>query len=217
MRKVRVLILCFAIMALCGCEISKGNSSTEYSGESSTSKEDTGTDLDQGEIPPIEETMPFSIASDAKIYKYESNNLLGLCAIYVNAPSEVIYVFDLKKDFVKFSNQEGFQVYGKDSGNDSFRILNYSFAKDDYRQYVMLKCEERYEIEGFYFIKNNTDFQYELNDNAMPVVIEYENGRSSSTSNRIVITSRQTFNIEKQGWDNVEQSTEEVQYREEFD
>ncbi len=113
MRKVRVLILCFAIMALCGCEISKGNSSTEYSGESSTSKEVTGTDLDQGEIPPIEETMPFSITSDAKVYKYDSNNLLGLCAIYVNAPSEVIYVFNQKKTTLSIQRRKAFRFMEK--------------------------------------------------------------------------------------------------------
>ncbi len=113
MRKIRVLILCFVIMALCGCEFSKANSSTEYSGEPSTSNVDASTGLGQDGIPPIEENMPFAIASDAKIYKYDSNNLLGLCAIYVNAPSEVIYVFNQKKTTLSIQRRKAFRFMEK--------------------------------------------------------------------------------------------------------
>ena len=210
MRKVRVLILCFAIMALCGCEISKGNSSTEYSGESSTSKEDTGTDLDQGEIPPIEETMPFSIASDAKIYKYDSNNLLGLCAIYVNAPSEVIYVFNQKKDYVKYSKEEGFQVYGKDSERKTVAIKQFYFSKDDYWQYMLLKCDENYEIDGF-FLTSSGDYHYKMIKNSLPSVEEYEYSFSKKTLPVTVIINRQSYNTKDHAWNEIEESTDVLQ------
>lgn len=211
MRKIRMLILCFVIMALCGCAFSKANSSTEYSGEPSTSNVDASTGLGQDGIPPIEETMPFVIASDAKIYKYDSNNLLGLCAIYVNTTSEVIYVFDLKKDLAGYSMEDGFRVFGRDAERNTVDICEYELLKDDYRQYLQLKSDERCKIDGFYLTNGVSDFHYELINNLVPVVMEYEYNFSKKIIPATLILSKQAYNTDKKAWNEIEESTDVLQ------
>ncbi len=209
----RIVVLLMIVLTLLNACIGEGHetkSSEESTGIVQTSVQ-TASSVEET-VTPVEETVPFDVAEDAKIYYYDRDNLLGLNAVIVNGSSEVIYVFDLRKDLVEYSKGEGFRVYGNDSKGESFVINEYLFEKDDCWQYVLLKCDEKHEIDGFYLIKRDTSIQYEVKKNDLPEVIVYENKVSSETSNRIVMTSRQSYNAEKQSWNETEENTEEVTY-----
>ena len=162
-------------------------------------------------LPPVEETVPFDISADAVIYKYSTDNLLGLSAVIVNASSEVIYVFDLRIDLLGFSKEEGFSAYGINPDGKSFLINDHSIARDDHRQYMLLKCDKEYEIDGFYLANMISDHQYEAKKNDLPVVREFEYSFSKKTIPMTVTISSQSYDANKKIWNDIEQNEDVLQ------
>lgn len=162
-------------------------------------------------LPPVEETVPFDISADAVIYKYSTDNLLGLSEVIVNASSEVIYVFDLSIDFLGFSKEEGFSAYGINPEGESFLIHDHSIARDDHRQYMLLKCDKEFEIDGFYLANMISDHQYEAKKNDLPVVREFEYSFSKKTIPVTVTISSQSYDANKKIWNDIEQNEDVLQ------
>lgn len=157
-----------------------------------------------------EEVLPFEVTDDTIVYKYDDDNLMGLVAIYVKNPSEVIYVFDSKINFVYYSTISGFNVHGINSQVKSFMINEYQFFEDGNRQYMLLKCDKEFDIDGFYLAcTGGSHLQYELTKNSSPILTVYD--RTKRVVPITIEISEQSYNVEKQAWDGVEKSTDVIQ------
>lgn len=208
----RIVVLLMTVLTMLSACIGGGHETTssEESASIGQTLGQTTTPIEES-VTPVEETVPFDVSADAKVYNYDRDNLLGLNAVIVNGPSEVIYVFDLRKDFVEYSKGDGFSIYGLNPWDESFQIREFWFEKDDYWQYMLLKSDEDKEIDGFYLANMISDYQYEMKKNSLPVVCEYEYGFSKKTIPVPVRISSQSYDANKKAWNEVEQSEDVLQ------
>ncbi len=147
MRKMWVLMLCFLIMALCGCELMKGNSSSEISteipSETATSESD-GINKDL-----VQEEFPFDDVTEVSCQEYDENNILGLKAIYVS-DLVLIYCFSQKEIWKDYGNDnDGIAVYGLDELDCRIATPKYSFKESDHFIWVRIERDKDKRIVGF--------------------------------------------------------------------
>jgi len=209
--KKRVIILLMSVLTVLSACVNGGQENMSDGEHSSIERSSEQFESSvEGTVHSIEKNIPFNVSADAKVYKYDSDNLLGLSEIIVNASSEVIYVFDLRKDFVEYSKEEGFSVYGIDTMGESFLISGVTFLEDDHWQYVLLRSDAENEVDGVYLANMVSDYQYEIKKNSLPVVCEYEYDFSKNTIPVTVTISSQSYDANKKTWNKVEQREDDL-------
>lgn len=137
MKGLRIIVLLLLVSLLIGCQ-------------NTVSKETHSTPSADQTSEPTKDKAPFEIPNEMKVYEYDAENILGLCATYV-MPGFFACKFTTDKAFAQEYDEKTYVTYGFIGAGDEITPYSSETVMLEEYIYVIIRHDDKTELPGIYF------------------------------------------------------------------
>ena len=200
MKSVRIIVLLLVVSLLIGCQ-------------NTVSKETHSTPSADQTSEPAKDIVPFEIPNEMKVYEYDAENILGLCATYV-MPGFFACRFTTDKVFAQEYDKDTYESCGfVDSGDVIVPYPSETVLSDDCL-YIIVRYEGE-ELPGI-CMQSQKGISFSVKRPAEPL-IKYTRIDDGDALNQRFIQVTQKYDSKLEKWNEKEELDEPIKIKVVFD